>query len=159
ALAWHDGVVISGGYDHKLIWTKAETGEKLREVTAHEGWVRDVVLVGEDRLATVGDDMLLKIWNRDTGELVHTCAGHDQQTPEGYLNALYAVAVSADGNTIAAADRTGIVTLWKTETGENLARLEAKIFYTFDAEKRARAIGGIRALCFLPDNKIALGGI
>lgn len=159
ALAWHDGVVISAAYDHNLVWTKADTGEKLREVVAHDGWVRDLVLVGNDRLATVGDDMLLKIWNRQTGKLIHTCAGHEKQTPEGYLNSLYAVAASADGQQLAAGDRTGIVTIWNAETGEKLARLAAPTFYTFDAQKRARAIGGIRALCFLPDGKLALGGI
>ena len=159
ALAWHEGVVISAGYDHRLVWTKADSGEKLREITAHDGWLRDVVPVGNDRLATVADDMLVKIWNISSGELIHTCAGHEKQTPEGYLNSLYAVAASADGKQLAATDRTGVVTVWNCETGEKLTRLEAKTFYTFDAEKRARAIGGIRSLAFLPNNLLALGGI
>ncbi|WP_254507769.1 WD40 repeat domain-containing protein [Anatilimnocola floriformis] len=158
-LAWHDGVVISTGYDQRLVWTKADSGEKLREVAAHEGWVRKVILVGEDRLATASDDMLVKLWNRSDGKLLHNCAGHEKQTPEGYLNALYALAASADGQVIAAADRSGVVHVWHVATGEHLVQFEAKTFYTFDAEKRARAIGGIRSLAFLPNGLLALGGI
>ena len=49
--------------------------------------------------------------------------------------------------------------VWNIDTQEQVARHEAKTFYTFDSEKRARAIGGIRALCFLPDKQLVLGGI
>lgn len=159
ALVWHEGTIISAGYDGKLIWTKAESGEKVREIAAHEGWIRDLIVIGSNRLATAGDDMLVKIWDLQSGELLRTFQGHSPQVPEGYSNSLYAVAASADGKFIAAADRSGIVLVWNIETQEQVARLEAKTFYTFDPEKRARAIGGIRALCFLPDNQLILGGI
>ncbi len=160
ALVWHAGVVISAGYDHKLVWTKAESGEKLRELNAHESWLRDLVLLGGNRLASVADDMLLKIWDLQTGELIRTFKDHHPQTPEGYANALYAVAASANGKFVASADRTGIVNVWNVESQERVARIEATTFYTYDAEKRARSIGGIRCLCFLPEeNKLVLGGI
>jgi WD40 repeat protein len=157
ALAWHDGIVISAGYDGKLVWTKADSGEKVREVAAHEAWIRDLVLVGNDRLATVADDMLLKVWNLQTGEPICSLAGHQSHTPEGYLNSLYAVAT--DGKVVASADRTGIVNVWNLKTQKSVARLAAPTFYTFDPEKRARAIGGIRSLCFLAGNRLAIGGI
>jgi WD40 repeat protein len=158
-LVWHDGHVISAGYDGQLVWNKAESGELIREVSAHGAWIRDLILVGNNRLATVADDMLLKIWNLQTGEPICSLAGHASHTPEGYLNSLYAVATTGDGKVVASADRTGIVHVWDLETKQSLARLEAPTFYTFDAEKRARAIGGIRSLCFLPDNRLAIGGI
>jgi WD40 repeat protein len=160
ALVWHEGVVISAGYDGKLVWTRAESGEKLREVNAHEGWIRDLVFVGSDKLATAADDMRVKVWNLNTGEHIRTCEGHTAQTPEGYASALYAAAASADGKQIASADRIGQVNVWNAETGERLAQFRSSTFYTFDAEKRARAIGGIRSLSFSPDGKqLALGGI
>lgn len=158
-LVWHDGHVISAGYDGQLVWTKTESGEKLRAVSAHDAWIRDLIVVGNDRLATVADDMLLKVWNMETGEPICSLSGHASHTPEGYLNSLYAVAVSADGKVIASADRTGIVHVWDLETKQSTARLESPTFYTFDAEKRARAIGGIRSLSFLPDHRLAVGGI
>ena len=158
-LVWHEGIVVSAGYDGKLVWTKADGGEKVREVIAHDAWIRDLILIGNDRLATVADDMLLKVWNVQTGELACSLQGHQSHTPEGYLNSLYAVATSPDGKVLASADRTGIVCVWDWEKQKSIARLEATTFYTFDAEKRARAIGGIRSLCFLPENRLAIGGI
>jgi hypothetical protein len=160
ALVWHEGIAISAGYDGKLVWTKAENGEKQREVTAHQAWIRDLVLVGSDKLVTAADDMLVKLWNLKTGELIRTFDGHAKQTPEGYATALYAVAASADGKLIATADRIGVVNVWNSESGDRLAELKAITFYTFDAEKRARAIGGIRSLAFSADGKqLAIGGI
>lgn len=160
ALVWHDGVVISAGYDRRIVWTKADTGEKLREVVAHDGWVRKLALLpNQSRLASVGDDMLLKIWDLATGECIHRCEKHQLLTPEGFTNALYAVAASSDGKFVATADRCGLVCVWDAVTGQLQQHFKGETFYTFDAEKRARAIGGIRALCFLPDGQLVLGGI
>src|SRR4030095_17036469 len=96
ALAWLDGVVISAGFDRRLVWTKAETGEQLRELTAHDGWVRDLIVVPAGKLATAGDDMLVKLWDASTGELIRALAGHARQTPEGFATAIYALAASPD---------------------------------------------------------------
>ena len=104
--------------------------------------------------------MLVKLWDAESGELIRTMSGHASQTPEGYSTALYAVAVSPDGRTLASGDRTGETVLWDVESGRELHRLKAPAFYTFDAQKRGRAIGGIRSLCFSPDGtRLALGGI
>jgi len=160
ALAAHEGVVISSGYDRRLIWTHATTGEKLRQIDAHEGWVRDLTLVGRgESLATIGDDMQLKLWETSTGKLIRHCDGHEKKTPQGFATALYAVAASADGKLLATGDRLGHVCVWEAETGKRLVRLQAEAFYTFDAVARSRSIGGIRALAFLPDGRLAIGGI
>ncbi len=161
ALAPRNGIMISGGYDGQLIWTDLESGEKRRAVTAHHGWLRKIMLLpDESRLISVGDDMLVKLWDAESGELIRTMDGHARQTPEGYTTALYAVAASSDGKTLASGDRIGDVVLWETETGKEIGRLKAPTFYTFDAVKRARAIGGIRSLCFSPQSeRLAIGGI
>lgn len=160
SLVWREGIIISGGFDRRLIWTRAESGEKVRELVAHAGWVRDLVLFpGAARLASAGDDMLVKLWDAMSGELVRTFDGHEKQTPEGFATALYAVAASPDGKHLASADRIGHVCLWEVETGKLLTRLKAEAFYTYDAVKRARSIGGIRSLSFLPDGRLVLGGI
>jgi len=161
SLAWIDGVIVSASYDHRLIWTRAENGQKQREVHAHEGWVRKVVVVPHwNRLATIGDDMLMKVWDAKTGEAIHSCAGHLRLTPEGFLNTVYGLAASSDGKYVATADRTGVVFVWDAETWQQVATFRAETFYTYDAEKRARSIGGIRGLAFSPDGtRLALGGI
>lgn len=161
SLVFCDGVLISGAYDRQLVWTTAESGEKLRSVEAHAGWIRRLALLPAGKqLVSVGDDMLVKLWDAETGQLVRSMDGHAPQTPEGYATALYALAISPDGQTIATGDRIGEVVLWETATGKEIGRLKAPAFYTFDSVKRARAIGGIRTLCFSPDGtRLALGGI
>lgn len=160
-LAFVDGNAVSGGFDRKLIWTNAESGEKIRAVEAHDGWVRDIaVFAGGHLLASVGDDMLVKIWNAKTGELVHVLDGHAKQTPEGYATALYAVAATPDGRFLASADRIGDVCVWEVASRKLIHRLHAPTFYTYDAKKRVRSIGGIRSLCFSPDgSRLAIAGI
>lgn len=160
ALAWLDGVVVSAGFDRRLVWTKAESGEKLREVAAHDGWVRDLTVVpGGKLLATAGDDMLVKLWDAATGEHVRSMSGHAAKTPEEFATAIYALAASRDGKYLASGDRIGEVCVWEIESGKLAARLQAPEFYTYDRKQRDRSIGGIRALLFLPDGRLAIGGL
>jgi WD40 repeat protein len=161
ALAWLDGVVISGGYDRRLVWTEASTGKKVRAIQAHEGWLRDLALFPDGkRLASVGDDMLVKVWEAETGKNLLTLEGHRKQTPQGYATALYTVAISPDGKVLASGDRIGEVCLWEVDTGKLRHRLSAPQFYTYDPVKRVRSIGGIRSLAFSPDGaELAIAGI
>lgn len=160
ALAWLEGTIISSGYDGRVVWTRADSGEKVRQITAHAGWIRDLVLLPGDRqFATVADDMLLKLWDAGTGELVKTFDGHERKSPEGFATALYAVAASLDGKYLASGDRIGHVRLWEIESGNLATRLKAPEFYTYDRRTRDRSIGGIRALRFLPDGRLAIGGL
>ncbi|HZN34773.1 MAG TPA: hypothetical protein VFB80_13185 [Pirellulaceae bacterium] len=160
ALGWLDGTVVSTGYDRQLVWTRAESGEKLRSSEAHDGWVRDLALIpARGQIATVGDDLLVKLWDAGSGEPVKTFDGHAKQTPEGFATAIYALAASADGKLLASGDRIGEVCIWELDSGRLAARLKAPEFYTFDPQKRSRSIGGIRALLFLPDGRLAIGGL
>ena len=161
SLVGREGQLISAGYDGRLIWTKIDSGEKLRQIDAHAGWVRKLVLSTDGaRLISVGDDMRACMWDAATGQLVRAFEGHARQTPEGFATALYAVAASQDGRFIAAADRTGEVLIWEVDSGKVVARFRAAAFYTYDAAKRARSIGGIRSLVFSPDgSRLILGGI
>lgn len=162
SLAWHDGTVISSGYDRRLVWTDAASGKRTRVIEdAHDAWIRDIAItVDGSKLVSVADDMRVKIWDTRTGALIHAMTGHQQETPQGFAIALYAVAISPDGKTIASADRIGDVCLWDIDTGKLLRRFQAPGFYTYDSVKRSRSIGGIRSVTFSPDGtRIALSGI
>jgi WD40 repeat protein len=152
--------IISSSYDRQLVWWNAD-GKPVRPVVAHQGWIRDLaVLPGGDRLVSAGDDMLVKLWETDTGKEIRSLAGHATQTPQGHVTALYAVAVSADGKFIASGDRIGNVRVWESDTGKLAQSFDVPILYTYDPRQRKRSIGGIRSLAFSPDgNSLAVGGI
>ena len=153
--------VVSAGFDRQLIWWNIFTGHPIRTVAAHEGWVRDAVTFPDnERLVTVGDDMLGKIWDAKTGRLLRTLKGHASRTPESHVTALYVAAVSSDGEHVATADRIGEVCVWNSNTGELITKFRLPVLYTYDPRQRKRSIGGIRSLTFSPDGKqLAVGGM
>jgi WD40 repeat protein len=153
--------VVSGSYDRQLIWWDPEAGVPQHTVFAHDGWVRDLAATPDGtRLVSVGDDMLVKLWDAETGELVRSISGHAQQTPQGHVTALYVVTVSPDGKHLASGDRIGEVRVWETDSGKLAQSFQVPILYTYDPKQRKRSIGGIRSLAFSPDGKrLAVGGI
>jgi WD40 repeat protein len=161
AVASVPGYIVSGGYDRRLLWWVPTSGEVVRAVDAHDGWVRDLVATPDGScLVSVGDDMLVKVWEAETGRLVRSLAGHATRTPQGHLTALYAVTVSPDSKYLASADRIGEVRVWEADTGKLAQRFEVPVLYTYDERQRKRSIGGIRAVTFSPDGHLlAVGGI
>src|SRR5262245_44135752 len=162
ALACPDeGLLVSGSYDRRLIWWDTERGEPIRTVEAHGGWVRNLVAFPDGtHLASVGDDMLVKVWETATGRLVLVREGHAHRTPQGHVTALYALAVSADGKFLASGDRIGAVRVWEADTGKLAQSFDVPVLYTYDPKQRKRSLGGIRSLAFSADGKhLAVGGI
>ncbi len=154
-------LVVSGGFDQKLIWWDAESGKPIHSLQAHDGWVRDLIATPDgSRLISCGDDMLVKVWDTDSGKLLQSFEGHAQQTPQGHVTALYVVALSPDGKYLASADRIGDVRIWDLAGGKQVQSLQVPILYTYDPKQRKRSIGGIRALAFSRDgNELAVGGV
>jgi WD40 repeat protein len=159
--ALRGGELISGGYDRCLVWTELATGNRIRSVSAHDGWVRKLALTPDGRrVVSVGDDMRVNVHDASSGKRLISLTGHAPKVPEGYLSALYALAVSTDGKWAASGDRAGFVRVWELATGKTAAEFRAAAFYTFDEAKRARAIGGVRGLAFSPDgSRLAVSGI
>jgi WD40 repeat protein len=154
-------LVVSGSYDRHLVWWDAATGQVVRAQEAHQGWIRDLVVTPDGtRLVSAGDDMLVKVWETDTGKLLRTLEGHATRTPQGHVTALYAVAVSPDGKFLASGDRIGEVRVWETDTGKLLQKIQVPILYTYDPVQRKRSIGGIRTVVFSRDGKhLAVAGV
>ena len=151
--------VVSASFDRNLIWWCDGKPERIGE--AHSGWVRDLVATPDCKLlVSAGDDMLVKLWDAQSGKPVRTLEGHDKRTPQGHVTALYVVAVAPDGKHLASADRHGTVCVWEIESGKLAQRFQVPTLYTYDPRQRKRSIGGIRALAFSGDsNLLAVGGI
>jgi len=153
--------VVSGGYDGKLIWWDRESKKPVRTVDAHERWIRRIAISPDGKvLASVADDMLGKIWDASTGQLLFTLEDHKAMTPNDFPSMLFAVAFSPDGRWLATGDKVGHVAIWDTSNGRKVSELEAPGFYTWDPRQRRHSIGGIRSLAFSADSKlIAMGGV
>jgi len=153
--------IVSGSWDGKLIWWKADSHEKLRTVDAHDRWIRNLAASPDGKLvASVADDMVCRLWDVASGEKRKELRGHEAETPHHYPSMLYAVAFAPDGKHLATGDRVGHVVVWDIESGKQVATLETPVMYTWDPRARRHSIGGIRSLAFSPDSKqLAVGGM
>lgn len=155
-------LLVSGSYDCSLIWRNITTGEIVRKIeNAHGKWIRQVKASPDGKwIASVGDDMVVRIWDAATGEKKHELRGHDERTPNHFPSMLYACAFSADSSRLASADRIGRVNVWDVSGGAKLATVDAPGLYTWDPKQRIHSIGGARSVAFSPDGKtIVVGGI
>lgn len=154
-------VLVSGGYDGKLIWWDTDAKKIVRTVEAHTKWIRGVFASRDGKtVVSVADDMVARVWDVESGKKRHDLVGHEPFTPTKFKSMLYAAAFSHDGKYIATADKVGKVIVWESESGKRVSDLEAPVMYTWDPVQRLHSIGGIRAVTFSPDGKqIAVGGI
>ena len=155
-------LLVSGGYDGKLLWRKLGGGEIVHTVeSAHSKWIRKLAASPDGKLvASVADDMVCRVWEAESAKKLHELRGHDEQTPNHFPSMLYTCAFSADGRQLATADKVGRICLWDAASGNKLRQLEAPGFYTWDPKQRIHSIGGTRAVAFSPDGKqLVAGGI
>lgn len=152
--------VVSGGYDCKLLWRSLDGGQIVNSVeNAHSRWIRKVIASPDGRhIASVGDDMVCRLWEASSSKLLFELRGHEEQTPHHFPSMLYTCAFSGDGQRLATADKAGRICLWDVSTGTRITQLEASGFYTWDPRQRIHSIGGIRSLVFTPDGKSLLAG-
>jgi WD40 repeat protein len=152
--------LVSGGYDGRLIWWNIESRSKIRDVNAHRKWIRRVAATPDGSVvASVADDMVCRLWEVQSGQLIHELRGHNELTPSHFPSMLFACAISPDGRLIATGDKVGHVTVWDLQSGRKLTALEAPDLYTWDPVQRRHSIGGIRSLAFSPDGtRLAVGG-
>jgi WD40 repeat protein len=159
-LALAGTTLVSGGYDGRLIWWNIESRSKVREVDAHRKWIRGVAATPDGSVvASVADDMVCRLWEVESGRLIHELRDHAELTPTHFPSMLFACAISPDGRHLATGDKVGHIAVWELESGRKLTALEAPELYTWDPVQRRHSIGGIRSLAFSPDGtRLAVGG-
>lgn len=140
------------GGEFKIWDISKKVPSMIRGIQAHQGsarWVR--VSPDGKRLATCGNDLLVKVWNVENGKL--------EQQFEGHQRHVYAVDFHPDGQHLVSQDLMGIVIVWNLETGEKQRTIDASMMTGYD-KKFAADMGGARDLQFNADGSfLASAGI
>jgi len=120
--------LVSGGRDGIITVRDIETGQRVPplmrpEMSYNFGQSLPPVLalvVSADgsRIVAGNADQTVKIWNPETGALLHVLVGHG--------DAVTAVAYSPDGKTIVSGSIDGTVRTWDADSGQQLRVLRAK---------------------------------
>jgi uncharacterized protein with WD repeat len=88
-------------------------------------------------LVSGGSDNLIKIWNLNTGEEIHTITGHSEP--------VYSVAISPDGQTLISSSDDNTIKVWNLTTDEQIYTL------TEDSD-------GVFAVAISPDGQTLVTG-
>jgi WD40 repeat protein len=121
--------VVSGSDDGYLcIWDR--TTGRLRHRAEHKGQILCVAVSPDGKTVASGDGFpnrsrskdheSIRLWNLSTGKLLRTIPAH--------YNAVYRLAFSPDGRSLASAGGDDAVVLWEPQTGIQRCRLSAGNF-------------------------------
>lgn len=107
-----DGKIgYSAGEDKQLrMWGAGADGKQIRAVGGHGDAILKLVQhPNKPLLVTASADKTVRVWNADNGSAVRSLTGMTDQ--------VFSVALSADGNLVAAGSYAGEVQIWKIADG------------------------------------------
>jgi WD40 repeat protein/serine/threonine protein kinase len=150
-----DGQTVAAAGADKTVWLwETATGKVKHKLRGHTATIRDLAFAPDgQQLVTVGDDCVGIIWDTKTGDQLATLSGpisnsprYSGDGPTGHNRPLTAVAISADGRSIATGgDHEAHVNLWDANTGA--------LFQSLD-------LGPTACVAFsFCDCRIAIGGL
>ena len=115
-----DGKLLaSAGADNSVRVWSYETGEQFKSMQGHTKQVTRLQFIGKTSLfATCSGDAQVKFWNADSGSLARNFPAAQ--------DFFYAVAVSPDGQLVAAGGEEGIVYVYNGANGQFLQKLGPK---------------------------------
>ena len=189
ATAGKGKVLITGGYDGRLIWWPTDTDKPtpLHSVDAHLGWIRAIDVSPDGKtLASVGNDRVIRFWNVADAKPVREFVGPDlgdipvaelekdkpkekpsaakdsgpvDETPIGHRTFIYNVQFHPDGKSLVTGDLMGQLIQWDLSDAKPVRAWTADSLSKYDKGFRAQ-IGGFRSLFFSEDgSKLFASGI
>ena len=108
--------VVSGSDDGTVRVWEAASGECVRELRGHTGWVRSVALSADGgRVVSGSDDGTVRVWEAASGKCVREL--------RGLTRAVNSVALSADGGRVVSGGTDGTVRVWDAANSECVREL------------------------------------
>lgn len=162
-----EDVVISAGYDGKIIWFDVADEREIRSQKAHQFWSWDLAISSDrSRIATVTGQYLaggyryepaaeseasIRIYDVASGDLLHDLP---------HVPSVQAVAISPDGKSVAAGNLMGEVRVFDIESGVLKHQWTTKDFTSWGIIKSHSYLGGIFSIRFTPDgHSVLLAGM
>ncbi|MBD2537505.1 serine/threonine-protein kinase [Coleofasciculus sp. FACHB-SPT36] len=141
--------LVSGSQDKTIKVWNLQTGELVRSLIGikeglDEG-VRNVAISPDGQTLVSSNVYDINVWNLETGELRRTFGGH--------IEAVRAIAISSNGETLASGSPDGTTKLWNLQTG--------KLLNTFPHGSRlpnGSFSGGVYAVALSPDGQMLFSG-
>jgi WD40 repeat protein len=106
----------------------AKTGEVLFTLSGEPDTAVYRVSINPDgtRIATVGSDNIIRVWDTATGKVVLSFNGHGEGNSGGMFTGTIDVDYSPDGSRFATAGTDGVAKVWDAETGQLLLTLDSQ---------------------------------
>lgn len=170
SVAWlpqNDGVVVSSGYDGKIIWSDFKSAKRIQQTQAHGFWSWQMKCSETKKLVGSATGQYLsggykyepapekepsiKIYNAETRELISSLS---------HLPPVLSLAFSPNDKYVAAGNLMGDIKLWDIKSGKEILSWNSPDFTSWGIIKSHHYIGGIFDMCFSPDsNRLSVCGM
>jgi eukaryotic-like serine/threonine-protein kinase len=137
-LAWSpdDRLLAYGSRDNAIVICDAETGRRVHLLEGFDGLAISHMCWNSDGhyLASPGDNGTIRVWDVQSGKILHTWRHQDSQSPTQPIEEYVAIAWHPNGWQLASmSDVDGMVRVWDART--------AKLIDSFASDNRSRTGG------------------